>query len=69
MQQNIKPKALRIALDAFRADPSLGTRQAKSLFSEIIAHLQAGMTDEAVLQEVLKKNRSTTSPAGTLSLF
>lgn len=69
MQQKIKPKALKIALDAFRADPSLGTRQAKSLFSEIIAHLQAGMSDEAVLQEILKKNRSTTSPTCTLSLF
>ena len=69
MQRKIKPKALKIALDAFRADPSLGTRQAKSLFSEIIAHLQAGMTDEAVLQEVLKKNRPTTLPTGTLTLF
>ena len=69
MQQEIKPKALKIVLDAFRADPSLGTRQAKSLFSEIITHLQAGMSDEAVLQEILKKNRSTTSPAGTLPLF
>ncbi len=69
MQQRIKPKALKIALDAFRADPSLGTRQAKSLFSEIITHLQAGMSDEAVLQEILKKNRSTTSPTGTLLLF
>ena len=69
MQRKIKPKALKIALEAFRADPSLGARQAKSLFSEIIAHLQAGMTDEAVLQEVLKKNRSTTSPTGTLTLF
>ena len=45
MQQKIKPKALKIALDAFRADPSLGARQAKSLFSEIITHLQAGMSD------------------------
>ena len=69
MQRKIKPKALKIALDAFHADPSLGTRQAKSLFSEIIAHLQSGMTDEAVLQEVLKKNRPTTSPTGTLTLF
>jgi hypothetical protein len=69
MQRKIKPKALKIALEAFRADPSLGTRQAKSLFSEIIAHLQSGMTDEAVLQEVLKKNRPTTSPTGTLTLF
>ena len=69
MQRKIKPKALKIALDAFRADPSLGTRQAKSLFSEIITHLQAGMSDEAVWQEILKQNRPTTSPAGTLSLF
>jgi hypothetical protein len=69
MQQKIKPKALKIALDAFRADPSLGARQAKSLFSEIITHLQAGMSDEAVLQEILNKNRQTTLPTGTLSLF
>ena len=69
MQRNIKPKALKIALDAFRADPSLGTRQAKSLFSEILGHLNAGMNDEAVLQEILKKNRPTTLPTGTLTLF
>ena len=69
MQRNIKPKALKIALDAFRADPSLGTRQAKSLFSEILGHLNAGMNDEAVLQEVLKKNRPTTLQTGTLTLF
>jgi len=69
MQRKIKPKALKIALDAFRADPSLGTRQAKSLFSEILGHLHAGMSDEAVLQEVLKQNRPTTLPTGTLTLF
>lgn len=69
MQRKIKPKALKIALNAFRADPSLGTRQAKSLFSEIIAHLQAGMSDEAVLQEVLKQNRPTPLPTGKMSLF
>ena len=69
MQRKIKPKALKIALDAFRADPSLGTRQTKSLFSEILGHLNAGMNDEAVLQEVLKKNRPTTLPTGTLTLF
>jgi hypothetical protein len=69
MQRKIKPKALKIALDAFRADPSLGTRQGKSLFSEILGHLNAGMNDEAVLQEILKKNRPTTLPTGTLTLF
>ena len=57
MQQDIRPKALKIALDAVRVDPSLGTRQAKSLFSEITTHLNAGMNDEAVLQEVLRTNR------------
>lgn len=67
--ERIKSKAIKIALTAFRADPSLGSRHARSLFSEIVAHLQSGLTEEAVVQEIVKKNRSTTLPDGKLSLF
>jgi hypothetical protein len=55
-------------MTAFLADPSLGSRQAKSLFSEIVTHLQAGMDDEQIVQTVLQNN-STTSPTGKLSLM
>ncbi len=67
--ERIKSKAVKIALTAFRADPSLGSRHARSLFSEIVAHLQSGLSEEAVVQEIVKKNRSTTLPDGKLSLF
>jgi len=68
----IRCRALRIALTAFRADPSLGARQAKWLFAEIVAHLQSGMNEEAVVEQVLKSQASEmndkTAPA-ILSLF
>lgn len=64
----IKSKALRIAMTAFLAEPSLGQRQAKSLFSEIVAHLQEGMNDDQVVQTILK-NHESASPRGQLSLM
>lgn len=68
----VRSRALRIALTAFRADPSLGARQAKSLFDEIVAHLQSGMNEEAVVAQILKSQASEkndmTAPA-ILSLF
>jgi len=65
----IKSKALGIAMKAFLADPSLGERQAKSLFSEILTHLQKGMADEEVVQTILKSHESEAIPQGQLSLM
>ena len=63
--ERIKSHALRIAMMAFRIDPSLGTRQAKSLFIEIVAYLQAGMEDGQIVQIVLE-NHSVIARNGTL---
>ncbi len=65
----IKSKALKIAMTAFLAEPSLGQRQAKSLFSEIVTHLQKGMDDEEVVKTILKNHESAAIPQGQLSLM
>ena len=68
----IRSRALRIAMTAFRADPSLGARQAKSLFAEIVAYLRSGMNEEAVVEQVLKSQASEMNDRAAtaiLSLF
>ena len=62
----IKSKALRIALSAFRQDPELGTREAKPVFAEIVRHLKAGMSEEGIIEEIIRKRSRTTTT--TLSL-
>lgn len=63
----IKSKAPRIALTAFRANPLLGSCQAKALFVEIVAHLKAGMKEADIVKAVLE-NHATNKPTGQLSL-
>lgn len=65
--ERTKSKALRIALTAFRANPSLGACQAKALFAEIVAHLKSGMKDADIVEAVLD-NHATSKPSGHLSL-
>ncbi len=66
--ERIKSKAVRVALNVFLADPSLGKCQAKALFSEIYSHLKSGMEEEAVVQAVVK-GHATNSPPGQLLLM
>jgi len=50
------------------ADPSLGKCPAKPLFAEIFSHLQAGMDDEHVVQEVVR-NHAIGNPSRQSSLI
>ncbi len=66
--ERVKSKTIRIALNVFMADPTLGKCQAKALFAEIFAHLQAGMDEEQIVQTVVK-GHATNSPPGQLLLM
>lgn len=66
--ERIKSRAVRVALEVFRAEPSLGKCQAKLVFAEIFSHLQAGMDDEQVVREVVR-NRAIGNPSRQLSLM
>ena len=65
--ERIKSKAPRIALAAFRANPSLGGCEAKALFAEIVAHIKAGRKDADIVKAVLEKHAAN-KPSGKLSL-
>ena len=65
----IKSRTVRVALKAFMADPSLGKCQAKPLFAEIFSHLQAGMDDEQVVQEVVRNHAAIGNKSSQLSLM
>lgn len=60
--ERIKSRAVRVALMAFMANPSLGKCQAKPLFIEICSYLQAGMGDDEAVQEVVR-NHATGNPS------
>ena len=64
----IKSSTVRVALKVFMADPSLGQCPAKPLFAEIFSHLQAGMDDEQVVQEVVR-NHAIGNPSRQSSLI
>jgi hypothetical protein len=65
----IKSRSMRLALTAFRHDPSLGKLCAEPVFFKILADLKAGMNEEVVLQEVLQnRNNSFVSETDTITL-
>jgi len=65
--EKIKSKAPRIALTAFRANPSLGGCEAKALFAEIVSLIKQGMKDADIVKAVLERH-ATNKPSGQLSL-
>ena len=65
----IKSRSMRIALAAFRANPSLGKLRAEPVFFKIYAYLKAGMNEEEVLKEVIQNgSNSFVSEKDTMSL-
>lgn len=54
--ERIKSRAVRVALEVFRAEPSLGKCQAKLVFAEIFSHLQEGKDDEQVVRDVVRNH-------------
>ena len=65
--EKIKSKAPRIALTAFRANPSLGGCEAKALFAEIVSLIKQGMADADIVKVVLERHASN-KPSGQLTL-
>ena len=61
----IKSSTVRVALKVFMADKC----PAKPLFAEIFSHLQAGMDDEQVVQEVVRNHAAIGNKSSQLSLM
>jgi len=70
--EKLKARAIRVALQVFTAEPSMGKRQAKALFTEILTHLKSGMEDNQAVQAIVKNHTADIvrgTPSNQLSLM